>query len=152
MAGRTRFPAPGWRWLGTRRRQRAGRGRRLRALPEGNTASGRHKPRRNDNRPRSVHPAPVLPIIPNLWVTRYHFSGVNGLILFSTHLDPGANPCFLGLNAFTIRIARKVPYDAYPQSHFSGGRAWDPLFAGDQGYAQGNAAGRRSPVDPARSG
>src|SRR5215470_8428990 len=71
-------------------------------------------------------PLPVSPIIPNLCVTRYHFSGVNGLILFSTHLDPGENPCFLGLNTFTIRIARKVPYDAYPQSHFSGGRAWDP--------------------------
>ena len=54
-------------------------------------------------------PFPSSLSIPNLWVTRYHFSGVNGLILFDSYLDLGRGPCFLGLYAFTIRIARKDP-------------------------------------------
>ena len=58
-------------------------------------------------------PFPSSPSIANLRVTRYHFSGVNGLILFDLQLDPEPDPCFLGLNAFTIRIARKVLHDAY---------------------------------------
>ena len=54
---RSRAAPVGGRWG-----KRAGRSRRtvLRALPEGNPASGRHELHRNDNRPRFVHPVPVF--------------------------------------------------------------------------------------------
>ena len=71
-------------------------------------------------------------------------------LVLSRHLDPPPAMLSARLEQTHNSHRRQLrPHDPHPQSHIPGRRAWHAVPAGDQGHAEGNAAGGRPAADPA---
>src|SRR5450830_380235 len=87
------------------------------------------------------------------WVPRYRFEDVNSLLLYTPASGPvGASMLSARLDAITTPATTASPHDPHPQSHISRRRSRNPLPAGNQSHAEGNASGGGPAAHPARGG